>query len=289
MSVSTATLADKLNVREQTLRKIGVYVAMYGAGALFLLPYVYMISTTFQPTSMIYDANPHLIPPEITFKWYRLLFEKAPMVQWTINTVIIAGGTTVVVVVVDSLIAFAITRLEWPGRKVIFSVILASFMIPAVVNLIPIFEIISNLGLLNQYLGVILPLSASGLGVFLLVQFFKDFPEELEEAARLDGFTTFEVYYRLILPLMKPALTALALYTFIWTWNQFVLPLVILQQQAKYTLPIGLVTIRDAYATAQMPGLTLTSAVVASLPLFVLFLVLQNHLIQAIEMQGTVK
>lgn len=280
---------NRFEFDSQIIRSLGVYVAMYGAAFLFIMPYVYMISTTFQSTELIFDPVPHLIPPEITFKWYYLLFQKAPMIQWTINTFIVAGATTVIVVVLDSLIAFSLTRLEWPGRRLVFSLILASFMIPAAVNLIPLYSIVSNMGILNTYPAVILPLSASALGVFLLVQFFRDFPTELEEAARLDGFSTFQMFSRIILPLMKPVLTALALFTFITTWNQFVLPIIMLQEGSMYTLPVGLVTVRDAYASAQQPGLTLTSAFIASIPLFILFLILQRHLITAIEMQGTVK
>lgn len=289
MSSVTTTVSEVFGVKETDLRKIGVYVAMYGAGFLFLLPYWFMVTQSFLPTNLILDLNPYLIPPEVTTKWYTQLFAAAPMVQWIINTIILAGGVTIIVLVIDSLIAFSLTRLEWPGRTFVFSVILASFMIPAVVNLIPIYSIISDLGLLDTYIGVILPLSAGALGVFLLVQFFKDFPEELEEAARLDGFSTFQIYVRLILPMMKPAMTALALFTFISTWNRFVLPLVLLQSETKYTLPIGLVTVRDAYATINQPGLIMASSIIASLPLLVVFLVLQKHLIRAVEMQGTVE
>lgn len=289
MSTVRSTINETIGIDETTVRKLGVYVAMYGAGFLFFLPYWYMMTQSVLPTSLIFDRNPYLIPPEITARWYTQLFAAAPMVQWIINTIILAGGVTVVVLVIDSMIAFALTRLEWPGRRFVFMMILASFMIPAVVNLIPIYTIISDLGLLNSYIGVILPLSAGALGVFLLVQFFKDFPKELEEAARLDGFSTVQIYWTLILPMMKPAMTALALFTFISTWNQFVLPLVILQDEMMYTLPIGLVTIRDAYATTSQPGLVMSSALTASIPLLVLFLVLQKHLIRAVEMQGTVE
>lgn len=289
MSTTTKTVSELIGIEEARLRKAGVYLAMYSFGFLFFLPYWFMVVQSILPTGRILDQNPYLIPPEVTLQWYEQLFASAPIVQWIINTIILAGGTTIVVLVIDSMIAFSITRLRWPGRTFVFSILLASFMIPAIVNLIPIYTIISDLGLLNTFIGIILPLSAGALGVFLLVQFFKDFPDEIEEAAQLDGFSTFQIYSRLMLPMMKPALTALGLFTFISTWNQFLLPLVLLQDEMKYTLPIGLVTIRDAYATVSQPGLIMASSIVASLPLLVVFLLLQKHLIRAVEMQAVGK
>jgi multiple sugar transport system permease protein len=281
------TLFDEDVPTEQAVRKLGVYAGLIGAALLFVIPYLWMISRSFQPQDALFSRYPYLIPPDITFEWFSFLFGGTPIVQWTINTVIIAGGATIMVLVADSMIAYSLTRLNWPGRSVVFSVIVASFMVPGIVNLIPVYQLITELGLLNTYLGVILPAAAGPIGVFMLVQFFRDFPEEIEESARLDGFSTFQIYLRLILPLMKPALTALALFIFIWTWNSFLWPLVILQDQAMYTLPIGLVTLRDTL-TAQQPGLVMASSLFASLPLFIVFIALQGKLVRAVKMQGTV-
>lgn len=273
---------------ERTVRKAGLYAALYGMAFLFIIPYLWMISASFQTRSEILDATPNFIPPEITFQWYRVLFSESQIIQWTVNTILIAAATTVVVLVIDSMIAFALTQLEWPGKRVVFAVIVASFMVPGIVNLIPVYTIVVNFGLINTYLGVILPSAAGALGVFMLVQFFRDFPEDIIEAARLDGFSTTRIYARIVLPMMKPALTALGLFIFIWTWNSFVWPLLILQDSSAYTLPIGLVTLRDNMAISQ-PGIVMTSTVVASIPLFIVFLLLQKQLVRAVEMQGTVK
>ena len=274
------------DARDYFLRRVALHAALYGAALLFIIPYLWMVSRGFQPRWQLFAAEPYLFPREITFQWYGFLLEDTPIIRWTINTFIIAGGATIAVLVVDSMIAYSLTRLQWPGKRIIFAVIVGSFMVPGIVNLIPVYQIIVHLGLLNTYLGVMLPAIAGPIGVFMLVQFFKDFPDEIEESARIDGFSTFQIYSRIVLPMMKSALVALGLFIFIWTWNAFLWPLVILQQESMYTLPIGLVVLQDTM-TAQQPGLIMASALFASLPLFIVFLLLQKQLVQAVQMQGT--
>ncbi|WP_227356533.1 carbohydrate ABC transporter permease [Haladaptatus salinisoli] len=272
-------------IENASLRTAGVYVALYGTAILFLVPYLWMISLSLKPRSAMFSRVPHWIPSNPTLQWYQYVLSESPIVQWTINTFLIAGITTLLVLFFDSLIAFSLTRLEWPGRKFVLSVIIASFMVPAYVNIVPLYTLVSDLGLISNYAGVILPLTAGPLGVFLLVQFFRDFPDELEEAARLDGFSTFKIYSRLMLPMMKSPLTALALFTFVSSWNQFLWPLIVLQSEGSYTLPIGLVTLSSSQVF--QPGLMMAATFIASLPLFVVFLLLQDHLINAIQIQGT--
>jgi len=288
MSTDTKRLTDSLPVDEDRLRTAGVYAALYGAAFLFVIPYWWMFATSVKPREQVYSAVPHLIPSEITFEWYRQLLFETQIIQWTVNTVLLATITTVVVLLVDSMVAYSLTRLEWPGRRIVFAIIVGSFMVPGIINLVPVFMIASELGLVNSPWGVVLPMAAGPLGVFMLVQFFKDIPEELEEAARLDGFSRLRIFTHIILPLMRSALAALGLFIFIWTWNSFLWPLIILQRSSMYTLPIGLVTLQDSMGVTE-PGIVMTSAVIASMPLLVAFLLLQNHLVKAVEMQGTTK
>lgn len=268
-----------------SVRTAGVYAFLYGMAFLFLVPYLWMISLSLKPRSEMFSRVPHWIPAHPTFQWYSYVLSNSHIIQWTINTILIAGITTISVLLLDSLIAFSLTRLEWPGRKFVMTVIIASFMVPAYVNIVPLYTLVSDLGLISSYAGVILPLAAGPLGVFLLVQFFRDFPDELEEAARLDGFSTFQIYSRLLLPMMKSPLTALALFTFVSSWNQFLWPLIVLQSEGSYTLPIGLVTLSSSQVF--QPGLMMAATLIASLPLFVVFLLLQDYLINAIQIQGT--
>ena len=288
MSTKTTTLRDSLSITDERLRTIALYAGLYGMAALFLLPYWYMFATSFMTRDLVYSEVPHLIPWDVTLYWYEYLLTNSLIGMWTVNTFILAAITTAVVLVIDAMIAYSLTRLDWPGRRAIFAVIVASFMVPGIVNLVPVYIIVSELGLVNSVWGVVLPSAANPLGVFMLVQFFKDIPDELEEAARLDGFSRLRIFTHIILPLMRSALAALGLFIFIWTWNAFVWPLLILQSETMYTLPIGLVTLQDNLGVTE-PGVIMTSAVIASLPLLIVFLVMQKHLVRAVEMQGTTK
>lgn len=279
---------EALPVRREQLGKIGIYASLYGTALLFLVPYIWMFGTSFKPREQVYSEIPYLIPRGFTLRWYEHLLTESLIIEWVINTFILATITMVLVVLIDAMIAYSLTRLEWPGRRLVFGVIVGSFMVPGIVNLVPVFIIVSELGLVNSLWGVVLPLSAGPLGVFMLHQFFKDIPEELEEAARLDGFSTLRIFTHIVMPLMKSALTALGLFIFIWTWNSFLWPLIILHEESMYTLPIGLVTLQDNLGI-QEPGIVMTSAVIASLPLLVVYMVLQRHLVEAVKMQGTVK
>lgn len=288
MKSNLAGWTERVAIDEQTLRTLGLYAVMYGTAFLFVVPYLYMVATSVMPRDQVIAAVPHLIPREITFRWYEVLIQDTLIISWTVNTFIIAGVTTLLILAIDSMIAYSLTRLEWPGQRIVLSVIVASFMVPAIVNLVPLFTIAAKMGLIDSYLGVILPLAAGPLGVFMLVQFFKDIPDELEEAAILDGFSRIQIFTRIVLPLMKPALAALGIFIFISTWNKFVWPLVILQGEPSYTLPVGLVTLQANMGTTE-PGIIMASTIVATLPLFVVFLVLQNSLVNAVQMQGAVK
>ncbi|ELZ28476.1 sugar ABC transporter permease [Halogeometricum pallidum JCM 14848] len=267
-----------------SMRNVLVHVAMYGAALVFVIPYAYMISTSLKTSEAAVATGMNWIPNPITLGSYIQLFATSQILQWGLNTLLISSITTLLVLLIDSMIAFSLTRLEWKGQRYLLALIVASFMVPGFVNIIPLYLVIAELGLINNYLAVILPFAAGPLGVFLLVQFFRDIPYELQEAAQLDGFSNFRIYTRMILPLSKSILTALALFMFVWSWNQFLWPLIVLQSEAAYTLPIGVVVLRDNFTI--QPALTMASAVVASGPLFILFLLLQEQLMTAVEMQG---
>jgi multiple sugar transport system permease protein len=279
------SVTDGRLVESARIRTAGVYAALYGAALLFLVPYIYMLSTSLKPEQFAFSQKPFWIPPEVTFQWYEIILTEAPMIQWLVNTFVIAATTTVLVVVLDSMIAFSLTKLDWPGKRIVFSVIIASFMVPVFANMVPLFTIISDLGLVNNPLAVIMPFSATPIGVFLFVQFFRDLPDSVIEAAKLDGFSTFQIYTKIVLPLMKPAIAALSLYTFVYTWNQFLWPLIVLQGQASFTLPVGIVTMQPTQVF--QPGAEMAGTLLAAAPLFIVFLILQEHLVNAVQMQGT--
>ena len=284
MSNSTKSVRNRLS-SESSTKTILIHLALYATALGFIVPYWYMISMSLQPHTIAISSTPHWIPPQVTFQHYRTLLSGSLIVQWVINTFLVATVATVLIVIVDSMIAFSLTRLDWPGQSLLLGIIVASFMVPFYVNIVPLFTIVARLGLVSSLLGVILPATATPLGVFLLYQFFKEIPDEYGEAARLDGFSNFQIYTRIILPLSKPVLSALAIFEFVWNWNQFVWPVIVLQSSRSFTLPIGLV-VMQANHTFQ-PAVTMASGVIASLPLFVLFLLLQDRIISAVQLQGT--
>jgi len=266
-------------------KTIGLYVTLYGAALLFIAPYLYMLSTSLKTEAFAFSQQPYWIPPEISFRWYEAILNGTPIMQWLINTLVIAGTTTILVVILDSMIAFSLTKLDWPGKRIVFGVIIASFMVPIYANMVPLYTIISDFGLLNSPLAVILPFSAIPIGVFLFTQFFKDLPDSVVEAAKIDGFSTFQIYLRIVLPLMKPAIAALSLYTFVYTWNQFLWPLIVLQGSSSFTLPVGIVTMQPTQVF--QPGAEMAGTLIAAAPLFIVFLILQEQLVNAVQMQGT--
>lgn len=272
-------------VDNQRIYRISLYMTMYGLAVLFLIPYWRMFELSIMPSEIINQEGFFWIPPDITLAyWEEYVFTQSRLLRWGLNSVLISSVTTALVLIVDSMIAFSLTRLDWPGKKVVFTVIVASFMIPGYVNLIPLFELMDTLNLLNSYLGIILPFAAGPLGVFLLVQFFRDIPDELEEAARLDGFSSFQIYVRIILPMATPIMTALGLFIFVWSWNQFLWPLIVLNNEAAYTLPIGAVTLQTQYSN--LPNAVMASVAAISLPLFLVFLLFQDKLISSIQIQS---
>ncbi|WP_226013537.1 carbohydrate ABC transporter permease [Halomicrobium salinisoli] len=278
-----ASAVDDVSLDRKTLYTVGVYVVMYGLAALFAVPLFRMFVLSVTPSDQLFGM--HWIPAGITFQYWIEVFTTRDLIyRWIWNTLVISTITTALVLVVDSMVAFALTRLEWPGQRILFGIVIASFMVPPHVNIIPLFTLITQVGWTNSYWAIILPFTATPLGVFLLVQFFRDIPEELEESARMDGFSTFRIYAQIILPLSLPVITALALFMFVWSWNQYLWPLIVLNNDMAYTLPVGATTLQSVYqddANRLMAGLA-----VISLPLFVVFLIFQDKLISSVQMQA---
>jgi multiple sugar transport system permease protein len=282
MATADETLAG-LSLDRQTLYRIGVYVTMYGMAILFAIPLYRMFILSVTPATQLFGFQ--WVPAGFTLQyWQEIIASGGMLYRWIWNTAVIATATTVLVVVVDSMVAFSLTRLEWPGRRVLLGVIIASFMVPPQVNIIPLFTVINRFGGTNTYWAIVLPFVAGPLGVFLLVQFFRDIPEDLEESARMDGFSTFRIYSRIIVPLSLPVITALGLFTFVWSWNQYLWPLIVLNNEAAYTLPVGATTLQSVYA--QEANRLMANLAVISLPLFIVFLLFQDKLISSVQMQA---
>lgn len=256
------------------------------AALMYLLPVVLILLTAFKPDSEIVKFKSLLPQTATTANFDRVLGtpEEFPVWQWFANSVFVSSSVTLLVITVASLAAYGLARLNLPGKKPVFSLILGTMMVPGQVLLVPIYLLLSRLGWLDSFLALIIPAGAGAFGVFLLHQFFLGIPKELEEAAELDGCSRLGIFWHVVLPLARPALATLGIFTFIGSWNDFLGPLIYLDSSEKYTLPVGVAIFQTSYYTEY--ALTLAASVICTLPVLLVFLVFQRHIIQGVSMSG---
>lgn len=253
--------------------------------AIFMLaPFLWMISTSLKGVGQVFEYPPRWIPE--TFHWenYARVFTVLPFARFFLNSAIVATTVTVLQLVTCSLAAYAFARLRFPGRDAIFLAYLGTLMIPGQVILIPNFILLKYLGWINTYWALIVPGAFSAFGTFLLRQYFLTIPGELEDAAVVDGASRFQIYTRVILPLAGPALSALAIFTFLAQWNSFLFPLVVTNTTEMSTLTVGLRTLQGQYNTAWT--LLMAGAVIALVPVLLVFLFAQRYIIRGIALTG---
>jgi len=263
------------------------HVVLLLFAVLMVAPVLWMVSTSLKPEGETVSKTIHWIPEHPTTESYRALFGSVndfPVGRWFLNSMFISLTGTLLVLTVTSMAAYALSRLRFRGREGLFRLVLATLMIPAPVTLIPVFVIITRLGLFDRYPALILPGGASAFGVFLLRQFFLGIPMELEEAAFLDGASHLRVFAQVMVPLCKPALGTLAIFTFIGFWNDFAWPLIVTNDLQMRTLPVGLAIFQGQYVTQY--SMLMAAAVLATVPMLVAFLVFQKNITEGIAMTG---
>lgn len=259
-----------------------LYAGVTLGALLWSLPFWWMLSTAF-------SANPtagavSLIPATPTLANFQELFASEPVGLWFFNTVVFAGTVTLFNLVFDSLAGYALAKIEFVGREKLFLLFVATVMVPAMVTLIPVYVLLSNLGWVNTYKGLIAPLIANPLGIFLLRQHFKGLPSALGDAAKIDGCNEFQTFYKVYLPLAKPALATLGIYTFVTTWKNFEWPLIIANGESMYTLPVALYAVRNQYFTEW--GLVMAAAAVIVGPVIIVFMSAQRYFIRGMTLSG---
>ena len=264
--------------------RLVVYLLLTAAGVLSLFPLYWLFVTSLSPTQFVVKVPPDIVPSTVTLQNYQRLFGTTPVVRWLANTVLIAGLTTAFHLVFDSMAGYAFAKRDFPGRGLLFWLVLSTLTVPAQVTLIPIFFLLKNLNLLDTYPGVILPGFADVFGVFLMKQYIKTLPSELENAGRVDGASEWQIYRHIILPLCTPALAVLAIFTFQRYWNGFTLPLVLLRDSFKYPIQVGLATLQGEFNTDY--GMLMTGAAVAAIPMMLVFFGFQRHFIEGIRIGG---
>ncbi len=268
------------------VQRILIYALLILIALIILVPLAWMLSTSFKLKSQLFLPEIYWIPKRITTQNYQNLLTdpSVPIVTWFINSLGIAIITTILTLTIDALAAYAYARMEFPGSKWLYRVMLATLFMPGLMFLIPNFITIYNLTLLDTFAGVILPYLAGVFGVFFLRQFFESLPRELEEAARMDGANAFQTFYQIVLPLARPALSTLAVITFLASWNDFLWPLLILQGVNLQTLPIGLRTLQGAYTSEY--GLMMAGAVIVAIPVLIIYVSLQRYIVQSVASSG---
>ncbi|NPA90778.1 MAG: carbohydrate ABC transporter permease [Chloroflexi bacterium] len=269
------------------MKQHGLFWGLLLFSIFWLIPIWWMIVTAFKPDSEIFTLPPRWIPSHFTLQHVHQVLEGWPFLRWVFNSFIVAGGATILSLFLSIPAAYSFARMRWPGRNVLFIIFISSMLLPWQVNAVPLFFLMNKLKLLNSYLSVILPIAAMPIGVFLLRQFFVNFPRDLEDAARIDGCSHLGILIRIVLPNSVAALVAMGLYIFIFSWNEFFWSLIALQAPEKLTLPIGLKMLHGARDLDY--GLLMAGATLASLPALVLFILFRRRIIRGIALTSGIK
>ena len=265
-------------------QRAAAYAGLLLLTVLFISPLVFMVTTSFKTN--FEAAQPTWIPKEPTTEGYSFIInaDQTPVLRWFLNSLLAAAGQTLLILITASMAAYALARMEFPGKRMLTALIIATIFIPPIVLLIPNYVIVAELGWLDSLTAVIVPGAAGAFGVFFLRQFFVSLPRELEEAAVLDGATRFQIFRKVILPLSKPALATLALLSFLTNWNDFLWPLYVLFSPERLTLQPGLSTLQSAFATDY--ATIMVGGVIASVPVLILFVVAQRFIIEGVSRSG---
>lgn len=252
---------------------------------LHLFPIVYLICISFKIGPEVFHYPPKLAPNQLDPSNYQIAASAAPLGRFLINSLIVASAITILQIFTAILAAFALARMEFPGKKLVLTAILATMMIPGEVTIIPNYFTMASFGWLDTYPGLIIPFSASGFGVFLLYQFFRTIPKELEEAATMDGAGPLRFLFQFVVPLSMPAIVAFGVYAFVSAWNQYLWPLVVTQSTEMQTAQIGIGMFRSQNESTSW-GVIMAATAMLVAPTLVLFIATQKQFIRGMTMAG---
>ncbi len=269
-----------------TARRVLRYVLLAALAIAVVAPLLFILSTSFKSRAEATGTPPTWIPRHFTLQAYRAVLGSgdSPILRWFVNSMIAAVGNSLLVVSTAALAAYPLARMDFRGKRLVFGAIIATLFIPPVILTIPNYLIVGQLHWLDTLVAVIVPTAASAFGVFFLRQFFLTLPLELEEAAVIDGANRFQVFWRIVLPLSKPALVTLGLLAFLTNYNDFLWPVYVLFSAETQTLPAGLATLQSANAVRY--DLLTAGAVIASVPVLLLYVVAQRYIIEGVSRSG---
>jgi multiple sugar transport system permease protein len=284
-SAAATPVATEAAVRRREHRRLGVYAALIVAGVATVMPFVCMVLGSIKPDGEILADPGAWLPHTATLSNYREWFGALRIGTFFRNSAIVAVVTVLGNLLFCSMVGYALAKLHFPGKRILFALVLTTLMVPGVVTFVPLFVVVAKMHLINTYAGLILPFLTSPIGVFLMRQFMRSIPDSLIEAARIDGAGEVRIFARIVLPLSGPPLATLGILTFLASWNNFLWPLVVAQNQDRYTLPVAL----SLYSTGEQAtnyGLLLAGSVMVITPVLAAFIALQRWFVQGVATAG---
>lgn len=269
--------------RSRKVRKRLFMAFLFVAAIVWIIPMVWMFSLSLTPNDILQRDTTNLLPQSPTLENFGDVISVGLTPRWFLNSVIVTGVTTLFTLILSAMAGYAFARIDFKGKKLAYPLVLAGLMVPKEAMFVPLFLMFAEVQQHNTYHALALPRIAAPLGVFIMTQFFAAIPGEVEEAARVDGATRWRTFTNVMLPMAAPALTALAIFTFVLTWNDFLWPLVSATEREMFTITTGLASLQGNFAQATELGALMARGVVASLPLLILFVIFQRQLIRGIS------
>ena len=271
--------------KNRKISKVLVYLITIILAVIFIVPFAWMIFTSLKTFKEIYQYPPTIFPHKIYFQNYQLAVTKMPFLRYTFNTVVITVLSVVGTVMSSSLVAYSMSKIKWKGSKYLFPIIVGTMMIPTQVTMIPLYIIFTKLNMIGTIIPLVLPtFFGSAYYIFLLRQFFKTIPDSLIESATIDGAKDMTIFAKIVLPLCKPAITSVAIFTFLGTWSDFMGPLLYLNKQEQYTLSIGLQAFMQTHFVEWGP--LMAASAIFTVPIVIIFFFAQSYFIEGITVTG---
>jgi len=281
--MTVTALNSKTN--KQT-RRVIFLVLMTISAFLWIAPMIWMFSLALSSNEALQSVTTSLIPIDFTVENFVSVFQVGLTPRWFLNSVIVTVVTTILTIILSAMAGYAFARIPFTGKNFMLAFVLAGLMVPKEAMFIPLFLMFAEVDMHNTYSALILPRIATPLGVFIMTQFFKAIPHEIEEAAQIDGASRWTIFWRIMLPMSGPAITALSIFTFILTWNDYLWPLVSATEKEMFTITTGLASLQGNFAQATELGSLMARGVIASLPLLVLFFIFQRYLMRGISVSS---
>ena len=280
---------ERLRKQARAKRTISLtlsYVALALVTFLMIFPLIIVVIVSFTPNAVTQTWPPKIIPSAWTLDNYTSLFQRLPIGRELLNTIVFAGAVTIISVFFDSLAAYGLSRVDFKGRGILLAVLIATMMIPAMALLIPVYKLLGSMGLVNSYLGIIIPRMADVGGIFLLRQFFISIPKDLDNAARIDGAGEFRIFAQIILPNAVPAILTVGMFNFMGNWNDLLWPLIMTSKPETRTITAGLAMLTGHGSSVTPYGVVMAGALISALPVLIVFFFVQTRFVEGIAMTG---